>query len=121
MDEMEKDRRIKKEIRRLNTIYKGIGKNEKSHIDGLVKRTAYMRVTLEDMEEDLNENGFTELFSQSEKAEPYQRERPIARLYNTMNKNYQSIMKQLSEFIIRDPPAVKENEFDKFVQGREDV
>jgi hypothetical protein len=121
LDEMEKDRRIKKEIRRLNTIYKGIGKNEKSHIDGLVKRTAYMRVTLEDMEEDLNENGFTELFSQSEKAEPYQRERPIARLYNTMNKNYQSIMKQLSEFIIRDPPAVKENEFDKFVQGREDV
>lgn len=121
MDVFEKDKRTKKEIRRLNSIYKEIGKNEKSHIDGLVKRAAYMRVTLEEMELDLNENGFTEMFSQSEKAEPYERERPIARLYNTMNKNYQSITKQLSEFIIREAPIPKEDPFGKFINGREDV
>jgi hypothetical protein len=56
-----------------------------------------MRVTLEDYEADLDAGGYVELFTQSEKTDPYERERPVARLYNTMNKNYQSIMKQLSD------------------------
>ena len=60
-----------------------------------------MRVTLEDMEQDLDQNGYVEMFTQSERTDPYERERPVARLYNTMNKNYQSIMKQLSDFWVR--------------------
>jgi len=36
------------------------------------------------------------MFTQSEKTEPYERERPVARLYNTMNANYQKIIKQLA-------------------------
>lgn len=115
---LSKDARIQKEIRRLNTIYSKIGKKEKSAIDGLVKRAAFMRVTLEDMEEDLDMNGFTELFSQSEKLDPYERERPVARLYNTMNKNYQSIMKQLSDFIEREPPKTIDDGFDAFLAKR---
>lgn len=51
-----------------------------SSVDGIIRWAAFMRVTLEDMEKDLDENGFTELFSQSEKLEPYERERPLARL-----------------------------------------
>ena len=115
---MSKDDRIQKEIRRINTIYSKIGAKEKSAIDGLVKRAAFMRITLEDMEADLDENGFTEMFTQSEKTDPYERERPVARLYNTMNKNYQSIMKQLTEFIEREPPKQQGDGFDEFVSQR---
>jgi len=90
-----KEERISIEIRRLNGIFKKLDKTTKNSIDGLIKRAAYMRITLEDYEKDLDERGAVELFSQSDKLEPYERERPVARLYNTMNKNYQSIMKQL--------------------------
>lgn len=119
-EELSKDEKIQKEIRRLNRIYRNIPKNQKAVIEGLIRRAAYMRVTLEEMEEDLNTNGYTELFTQSEKVEPYERERPVARLYNTMNKNYQTIMKQLAEFVEKEPTPVKEQSdgFEEFINGR---
>lgn len=118
--ELSKDGKIQKEIRRLNRIYKNIPKNEKAVIEGLIRRAAYMRVTLEEMEEDLNINGYTESFTQSKDLAPYDRERPIARLYNTMNKNYQTIMKQLAEFVEKEPAPAKEQSdgFNEFVNGR---
>lgn len=119
LDPVEKDQLIKKEIRRLNRIYKNIPKNEKAVIDGLIRRAAYMRVTLEEMEEDLSINGYTEPFTQSQNLAPYDRERPVARLYNTLNKNYQTIMKQLAEFVEKESPKPKSDGFEEFVNGRE--
>ena len=75
-----------------------------------------MKCLLEDMEKDLNENGFTEMFSQSANAPPYERERPTARMYNSLNKNYQTLMKQLSDFVDRSNPIAddKEDGFDGY-------
>ena len=120
--ELDTSERIKREERRLKRIYKDVDKDNKGIIDGLIKRAAYMLITLEDWERDLMENGPVEMFSQSEKTDPYERERPIARLYNTMNKNYQSIIKQLAELVPK--PDLKKKEqgdgFDDFVNGRDD-
>ena len=79
-----------------------------------------MKITLEDYEEDLDEKGYVESFSQSEKLEPYERERPVARLYNTMNKNYQSIIRQLTDLLQKDTAPPKDDEFNSFVDGRDD-
>ncbi len=117
--ELGKDERIKREIKRVSNIYSEISEKERAAIEGLIRRAAFMRVTLEDMEADLDENGFTEFFTQSKDVEPYERERPIARLYNTMNKNYQGIMKQLTEFVVKEPPKEPEDEFEAFVNGKE--
>lgn len=113
--------RIKKEQKRLGNIYVSRSQNEKDAIDALIKRAAYMRITLEDMETDLDANGFVEMFCQSDKCDPYERERPIARLYNTMNKNFQGIMKLLNEFVEKAPPKEAEvnDGFDDFVNARE--
>jgi hypothetical protein len=114
--ELTKDERIKKEVRRLNRIYKDIAKDNKAIIDGLIQRAAYMRITLEDWEKDIMENGCIEMFTQSEKTDPYERERPVARLYNTMNKNYQSIIKQLTDLIPKKENSNEEDDgFDAFV------
>ncbi|NMB34059.1 MAG: hypothetical protein GX992_07515 [Clostridium sp.] len=113
-----KDERIKKEERRLKRIYKNIDKDNKAIIDGLIQRAAYMRVTLEDWENDIDENGYVEMFTQSEKTDPYERERPVARLYNTMNKNYQSIIKQLSDLIPKQEAKKDDDGFDAFVATR---
>lgn len=114
--EKTKQERIDAEIKRLNTIYRNVGKREKSIIEGLIRRAAYMRITLEDYEKDLDDGGYVELFSQSEKTEPYERERPVARLYNSMNKNYQSIIKQLAELVPKEPPKEVSDGFEAFCE-----
>jgi len=116
---MTKDARIKKEELRLRRIYKKIDKDNKAIIDGLIQRAAYMRITLEDWEEDIDENGYFEMFTQSEKTDPYERERPVIRLYNSMNKNYQTIIRQLSDLVPKYEPTPKEDGFEDFVSKRD--
>lgn len=110
----EKKKRVRKEYNRIKKIYKDMPPDVKTTVDSLIHRAAFMRVSLEDMEEDLDERGFVEFFSQSEKTEPYERERPVARLYNTLNKNYQSIMKQLSDLVPK-PKAIESTEEDQLL------
>ena len=101
-DKLLKEKRIKKEERNLKKLFKDTPTDKKTLINGLIQRAAFMRITLEDYEADIDENGYVELFSQSEKTEPYERERPVVRLYNTMNGNYQKIIKQLSDLLPKD-------------------
>ena len=116
--ELTKAERIIKEDKRLRRIYKDIAKDKQALIDGLISRAAYMRITLEDYELDIDTNGYFEMFTQSERTDPYERERPVARLYNTMNKNYQSIVKQLSDLLPKETEVVDDDSFDIFVSRR---
>lgn len=116
LDNLSKDDRIKKEERKLKRLYKDVPKDTKTLIDGLIQRAAYMRIILEDYEADIDENGYVEMFTQSEKTEPYERERPVVRLYNTMNKNYQSIIKQLSDLLPKHEEKPKEDPLLEFLK-----
>ncbi|WP_271396875.1 hypothetical protein [Salinicoccus roseus] len=100
--EKTKEQRIRTEYNRIKKSYKALPKESMNVVEGLIKRAAFMRISLEDMEEDLMENGSTEPFSQSENQIPYDRERPVARLYNTMNGNYQKIIRELSSHLPKD-------------------
>lgn len=116
--EQTKAERITKEERRLKRNYKEIQKDKSAVVEGLIRRAAFMRATLEDMELDLDSGGFVEMFAQGEQ-EPYERERPVARQYQQMNKNYQSIIKQLSDLLPKELPKPKEDDgFDSFVMQR---
>ena len=119
--EKSKADRIKAEKERLNTIYKDIEPRKKDTVAGLIERCAYMRVTLEDFEVDLDENGFTEKFSQGNQ-EPYDRKRPVAEMYQGMNTSYQKAIKQLSDLLPKEVVVKNEDDgFDDFVSEREDV
>lgn len=118
--ESTKDKRITTEETRLRKIYNSIDEDNKAIIDGLIQRAAYMRITLEDWERDIDNNGFIEMFTQSVQTAPYERERPVIRLYNTMNKNYQSIIKQLSDLVPKYEAKVKDDGFEAFINARDD-
>lgn len=90
------------EVKRLKQIYKDLPPNQFAVAEGLIVQAARLRVRLDRLWHDLEENGEVELFTQSEKTEPYERERPIARLFTSTDKNYQSIIKQLNELT---PPS----------------
>jgi hypothetical protein len=117
MKKLSKDDRINAEIDRLDSIFSDLDSNTRTSIDGLLRRAAYMRVTLEDYEKDLDEHGYVEAFTQSPNTPPYERERPVARLYNAMNKNYQSIMKQLIDSLPSSLPADASKEIKEYLSG----
>jgi len=95
----ERDRLVKKEKNRLKRLFKGIPKNKLDTVEGLIIQASRLRVLLDEMWIDISENGDVEMFSQSEKQEPYERERPIAKLFNSRDLSYQRIMKQLTDLI----------------------
>lgn len=95
------------EIKRLSTIYKGLPPKMLALAQGLIVQAARIRVKLDLLNRDIEENGLTELFQQSDKVEPYSRERPEAALFVKLDKNYQSIMRQLQDMV---PPETQETD-----------
>lgn len=115
------NRRIKAEVKKLSEVLGDVPEDRLKAADGVIKRAAYMRITLEDYEVDLIENGHTELFTQSEKTDPYDRERPVARLYNTMLRNYVTTMKQLFDLLPDGKPGddkAVDPAYEKFFGGK---
>ena len=114
------DQRIRKEKARLSKFYKDMAPEKKGIAVGLIERAAFMRVQCEDLEIDLNENGWTEMFQQSDKVDPYTRARPEGQTYNTLNANYQKIIKQLDGMLPKTEPKTADDGMDDFIDGRED-
>lgn len=120
MGKKTKKNRIKEEKNRLNNLYSELPQEKKMIAEGLIERAAFMRVELDELEADLQENGWTELFSQGNQ-EPYERARPQGQSYNTLNANYQKIMKQLDTMLPPPAPPKQEGDgFDDFVNSRDD-
>lgn len=103
------DKRVIEERERLLEVYKDIPENKLKVAEGLVIQAARLRVMLNYMWDDIQKNGEYDLFQQSDKAPPYERERPVARLYNTRDQSYQRAIKQLTELLPKD----KQDEVDK--------
>lgn len=119
-EQKEREKKTRKEKKRLTEQFQAIDEKKKKLVEGLIERAAFMRVLLEELEEDLNKNGYWEWFSQGDQA-PYQRKRPAADLYNQTNKNYQSIIKQLSDLLPKDvpQPIAEDDGFERFVGARD--
>lgn len=121
---LEIDRRIKKEETKLKKIFKdkGIDVSKNSAIQSLISRASFMKVSLEDLEQDLKENGWTEMFQQGEKQAPYERQRPTATTYTSLNTNYQKIIKQLTDLLPKSKPVENQTDtFEEFVYSRDEV
>jgi hypothetical protein len=90
---------IDKEIARLSALFEDIAPEKKSVCEGLIVQAARLRVMLDKAWEDIQAKGDTELFSQSPSTEPYERERPVAHLFNARDKAYQTIIKTLVDML----------------------
>ena len=114
-----KPERIKDEKKRLQAVYSELDPMKKMLAEGLIERAAFMRVECEDLEADLKENGWVEEFQQAKGMDPYDRARPQGQAYQSLNKNYQAIIKQLDAMLPQSAPVLKDDGFDAFVQGRD--
>lgn len=119
MTQDEKKRKIKAEEKKLLTLFKGIEPKKLELAKRLIHKTAYQCVTLEEMQEDINENGIYEKFKQGKDQEPYDRRRPVVDAYNAMTSSYQKYIKQLSDLLPKET-AKEIDGFEEFVNGRKD-
>ena len=87
------------EIERLTAIYQGLPPKQFALAQGLIVQAARLRVRLDKLWAELAEKGETEWFTQSDKTDPYERERPASRTFTATDKSYQSIIKQLNDMI----------------------
>ena len=114
-----KEARVKKEEKRIYAILDEAGVVRRAMVDGLVQRAAHLRVTLDDLAEDLDEHGYTEMFQQGKDNPPYERKRPAADLYTTMNTLYQKAIKQLTDLLPKEKVGKADDGFDSFIDSRD--
>jgi len=101
------------EVERLTEIYKGLPPKQFALAQGLIIQAARLRVRLDKLWAEIEEKGETEWFTQSDKTDPYERERPASRTFTATDKSYQSIIKQLTDMIPADEDN-GEDELDEF-------
>lgn len=115
MGAIKKETKIRRENKRLREKYKNLPEDTLAIVDGLIDQAAFMRIELDDMQKDILDHGRVELFSQSEKTDPYERERPVVKQYNTTIRSYQNIIRQLDEKLPKEIIESGDDGFDAFV------
>lgn len=58
---------------------------------------------------DISEKGDYKLFSQSENQAPYERERPVAKQYNSRDQSYQRGIKQFTDYLLEEKQQAAKN------------
>ena len=106
---------IKKEKNRLLKICESMNPAVLDSVAGLIDNLSWLRVELDTLREDIDENGYTELFQQSEKVPPYNKERPQVSEYDKWFKNYVNGLKQLVSKLPDDSQAAAMDELQEFM------
>ena len=95
--------RIKKEKARLLEIFKDLEPNKLKTCHALIDRAAFITISLQDVEEQLNEIGWTEYYQNGENQSGWKKS-AAADVHISLTKNLNAIIKQLLELV---PPAQK--------------
>ena len=99
----DKEKRIRKESRRLLEIFQGLEPNKLKAVDALIARAAFITVSLQDLEDELNTSGWTETYTNGRNQEGVKKA-AAAEAHISLTKNLNAIMKQLLELV---PPEQK--------------
>jgi len=112
MTEATKKRRINKEIKRLKEIFADIDEDMQDVVEGLILEVSFMRVTLEDLKQDINQKGAVDEMPQGDYS--ILRQSPSVQIYNTMIKNYSKILNDLIGMLPDDKVSDADDEFNNF-------
>ena len=94
----EKEKRIRKETKRLKDIFKDLEPNKLKAVDTLIARAAFITVSLEDLEVELNATGWTEVYTNGRNQEGVKKA-AAAEAHISLTKNLNAIMKQLLDLV----------------------
>ena len=82
----------------------------------MIQQCAFMQVTLQELQETLNEDGSVELYTNGK--QNMLKEHPASKTYNTMIKNYNSLIKQLIDMVPETTAEEKDELLDFLGNGK---
>ena len=109
-----KQQRMDAEIKRLCKLFAEADESRKSVMQSLIENAAFMAVTLEDLQKEINENGAVSTYKNGENQYGTKKS-PEVEIYNTMIKNHAAVLKQLSDMLT--DSSSQKNELMEFVCG----
>ena len=92
--EIDKETLVNREIRRLTDLFKDIDRNKRLTAKGLIEEASFMKVTLHELKQMIDESGPIDEMPQGEYS--ILREHPALKSYNTMVQRYTNIINQLT-------------------------
>lgn len=113
--ELTKEEKIKKEENRLKRIFKDIDEKKKKVAEGLISESAFMRITLQELKEQINEFGTIDEMCQGDYT--IIREHPAVKIYNTMIQRYTNLSDKLISLLPKEV-AVVDDGFDDFLNSK---
>lgn len=118
LTDFEREKRIKKEITRFKKFIKNLNQEEQQMCMHMINELGFMKVTLEDLKEEVNNGGVITEMPQGEYS--IMRENPALKSYNTMIQRFNATLKQLDEFINKNNPkeAGEVDLLGQFIQKR---
>ena len=102
MDKKEKEEKIYLELKEL---YRDIPTNKQSLCDGLIREAARLKVSLDELWEDILENGNVELDASGK-----EKERPTSSIFTSRDKSYRSCIRHLDSLL---PAGTRSTGFSK--------
>lgn len=102
--EITKQAKILAEIKRLNSVFAKLENKQKKATTKLIDNAAFMAISLQDLQDSINTKGFVEPYKNGENQHGVKKTTEVD-IYNTMIKNYSSIIKQLTDLL----PKIEHN------------
>ena len=94
-------KRKSKELNKLKKIFKEIEPGKRQTVEKLIANAAFMAESLDELQETIREKGFTEEYQNGANQYGIKKCSEVE-IYNTMIKNYSSIIKQLVDLLPND-------------------
>lgn len=100
---MTKETRIKAELKRISVLFEDVADNQRAIVAPLLQNAAFMKVTLEDLQEIINREGVTDIY-QNGANQKGTKQSATLQSYNSLIKNYANVTKTLAGLL---PPERK--------------
>lgn len=94
-------KKTSKELKKLKLIFKDIEPNKQKIVEKLISNAAFMAESLEELQEAIREKGFVEEYHNGANQSGLKKCSEVE-IYNTMIKNYSSVIKQLTDLLPSD-------------------
>lgn len=119
---LEENKKIKREVNRLKKLFKDIDENKKKLVFSTIEDIAFMTVTMQKLRDNIVRAGTTVKYKNGEN-QYGTKQSPDAQLYLQMSQKHTQAMKILLDCMPKNEkvPKVPEDDFETFVNEREDV
>lgn len=101
---MEKEKRIFSELTRISVYFDSLDENQRAVIAPLIQNAAFMKITLEDLQRIINDEGVIDTY-QNGANQRGTKQSAALQSYNALVKNYAAVIKSLFSFL---PPAERQ-------------